>query len=1394
MAKRKQQQLVRITWPSLDRELPEARKIRLDAPPSPYSQDQNQILNTVLGMLMTVIGPLILVMTMMLRGDQGSPLAKYLMIFGSIITTALTITMATVSLRSQRKQVEKQKEEVNKKFAFYRTRLSNWKRELEEAYQNQKSVLENWHPSLRDLFAQLNRIIANKSDDALSTNLWWIGRESNHFLTLTLGKGPVALLVQPELESRDNQDGDVELLQQVYNLEEHYSSGEQFPYVITLSDVTFLAGCGSRLEYRLAWLRSVMTRLTLTHRYDGLRVLVLSSGSFEQTEVPDEEVDSGDVIPWYYHIPHVMGNLGIYSKDRLEAFLEENEEIFRVPVKDRGYHVLIVIDDWAEFEEEPIAKRLLQAGPEQGIITLLQVSALSDVPQGNVVTTIELNTNATQATLYRNGLKITQLEGLREEWEQTLHVRDPESGLQQIAVYMSNIYFPNAPQSSLKQAVIPESILFDDLFTDRTEGLDEASSKRPMLRSKEIKNIWDARDIAFSQTNHIYSIAGRGWEGRNQHIDLFKRNHGFVGGTTGSGKSVFLQAYLLSLAVSYSPENIGFVLIDGKGGGMAEPLKHLPHVRGTADSGELFTVQRALTAIEAEFRKRDEAFKETGQFEWKDYMKGYYQEKQASLISSSVKVRPNLPLLLIVFDELGQLIKFSAKKYSDIVENLLSTLERLAGQGRSYGIRLLFSGHSPSEAQRVAHNLDYMIALKVEDRDSSKGMIGDERAIRIRSKGRGFVRMGEEVFEFQGAYAKPERVVAITKELQFLSRDIPLSPIVLDPLPEAINIEELGGYEEEDTLDLKSNFIIPLGLLDLPEQQKQVSWAYNLAEEGNIAFTGPMKSGKTMALHSIIMSAVHQYDPGELSIWLVDWDGYSLKKWVGCPQVIEYLDDRNDGLIRFKHLINYLYNKMEERKGFSAGFDGRGWNEFKERATGLYGRDLSYHVLAIDGYVRVSEYLEQKSLDDNQRFMSILSDGARYGIYIVSTINNTAVASRSRGKRGFNTIMPLASSELCYDFYGREGLRMTEEVPGRAVHRLDWKMGRTIKKICCELQLVMPILYSSGREDQRLEDAVAESIEELKQKLEYLKANSIVKQEWSNARQQEQQSEDRRQVPQAEQQTLISTGALEVSVTKSAAVQVFLERQNIKTELNGVPFQEPIELDVWVEKREAERYPVLLYRSLQETTREAQLGILCRILNRHVQGDQTVDGIIPLIDERSQQELAETLTASLEQGVQEIMVWGSMDEQLADLKECADSTDKQFLFVTFGTMLWKEHPEEAKILRQFHTERKDPDNNELASLHEWLGVGSIMPNGAHRDAWQDFEGDLLLLSLNAITEYLYFLAEKGLINEAAAIAEGFLVLQNAQTEEQVWEGGLVVRQQFGNSGMSLGGYDWISGL
>ena len=85
---------------------------------------------------------------------------------------------------------------------------------------------------------------------------------------------------------------------------------------------------------------------------------------------------------------------------------------------------------------------------------------------------------------------------------------------------------------------------------------------------------------------------------------------------TGSGKSEFIVTYILSLAVNYSPDEVQFVLIDYKGGGLAGAFENrktgikLPHLVGTITNLDKASMNRTLVSIQSELQRRQRVFNE----------------------------------------------------------------------------------------------------------------------------------------------------------------------------------------------------------------------------------------------------------------------------------------------------------------------------------------------------------------------------------------------------------------------------------------------------------------------------------------------------------------------------------------------------------------------------------------------------------------------------------------------------------------------------------------------------------------------------------------------------------------------------------------------------------------
>ena len=131
--------------------------------------------------------------------------------------------------------------------------------------------------------------------------------------------------------------------------------------------------------------------------------------------------------------------------------------------------------------------------------------------------------------------------------------------------------------------------------------------------------------------------------------------HGLIAGTTGSGKSEFIITYVLSLAVCYPPDQVAFVLIDYKGGGLAGAFDNdrfrLPHLAGTITNLDGAAISRSLVSIKSELKRRQAvlaaAREKTGEATMDIY-------KYISYYLRGALTEP-LPHLFLIADEFAEL-------------------------------------------------------------------------------------------------------------------------------------------------------------------------------------------------------------------------------------------------------------------------------------------------------------------------------------------------------------------------------------------------------------------------------------------------------------------------------------------------------------------------------------------------------------------------------------------------------------------------------------------------------------------------------------------------------------------------------------------------------------------
>jgi S-DNA-T family DNA segregation ATPase FtsK/SpoIIIE len=229
----------------------------------------------------------------------------------------------------------------------------------------------------------------------------------------------------------------------------------------------------------------------------------------------------------------------------------------------------------------------------------------------------------------------------------------------------------------------------------------------------------------WENNNPVKSLSvpvGVGTDGNLFNLDLHEKHHGphgLVAGMTGSGKSEFIITYILSMAVNFSPDEVAFVLIDYKGGGLADAFVdpkrgiHLPHVVATITNLDGAAIQRSLTSIHSELRRRQEMFKRAksktgeGTMDIYDYQR-LYRNKQ---------VDEPMPHLFIISDEFAEL----KKQQPAFMDSLISA----ARIGRSLGVHLILATQKPGGVvnDQIWSNSKFRACLKVQDRSDSMEML-----------------------------------------------------------------------------------------------------------------------------------------------------------------------------------------------------------------------------------------------------------------------------------------------------------------------------------------------------------------------------------------------------------------------------------------------------------------------------------------------------------------------------------------------------------------------------------------------------------------------------------------------------------------------------------------------
>ncbi len=311
---------------------------------------------------------------------------------------------------------------------------------------------------------------------------------------------------------------------------------------------------------------------------------------------------------------------------------------------------------------------------------------------------------------------------------------------------------------------------------------------------------------------------GRDVNGHYQIADLAKMPHLLVAGSTGSGKSIFINVLIATLLLNRTPDELRLVMVDPKMVEMTE-YNGIPHLLApvVTDMEKVIGILRwAVTEME----RRYQLFMRSGVRNIEAY-----QKRSKELGPHLEKPPENIPYVVLIIDELADLMMTAP-------DDIETALVRLGQKGRASGIHLILATQRPSVdviTGLIKANFPARIAFAVTSQIDSRVILDTPGAERLLGRGDMLYKAADsdKPQRIQGAFVSDKDISAIVSHWRLLAPEPQYKPEVA----EASNIiksmrEEPGG---DNLIDRARQLVREQGWASTSNLQSKLRIGYNRA-------------------------------------------------------------------------------------------------------------------------------------------------------------------------------------------------------------------------------------------------------------------------------------------------------------------------------------------------------------------------------------------------------------------------------------------------------------------------------------------------------------------------------------------------------------------------------------